>query len=562
MARSQATAAASGRYGQREALAGPIIDFSSWLSMTPKRNEEDSDDAGQRNDGERVYALCDGATRSFLPGVWAEILARHVCQDWPVAPLGDLRAWLAPARTKWEQERRDRVGDSTAPPSASNWWMKTPGRPSGATLFAVSFGASGEYTAIMRGDTCCFHVRGDELLTAMPCAQSSEFTSHPECLMSIAETAEPELQFKGGSARLGDVFFLATDALAKWILERCEAQDPPWRRLLKLDTNERLRAFADDLRESNQIEEDDVSLLVVRVGRADEAARAPSNQVSGPGGLGVPEPQNRPDEAERRKGGADARDRQERSPEHNAAALQSISDAQREASRAAGGPIQGSPKVDQHRPPNRSASTSGVRQPAALSGTQKRAPTKQDVSFADNAGMAAAAAEPPGGFRRERALQGRLLWSVVVPAFVTLTVLVFWSLVSGLWHGEDHGESRPKPTEPAPAPAAPTSTALITVPPPPAAVPEIGQAVPPPSKTSPEPETKIPKVQGSKIGGTPARSVNQAARLPERFPAPAPSPTVAAPLPPALLSPPTPAARPTQAPLPSPLPRQIPPTGT
>lgn len=237
----------------------------SRLLRTAKRGESTSDDAGCTSDEEGRYALCDGASRSSLAGTWAEILARQVCNAGLPPTSAELRAWLAPARAEWEARR-------SATAAKNPTWYNRIVRPGAATLFALEIeGARGDgdrtFTAVMRGDTCGFHVRDGHLVgEAMPCRKSSEISSNPACLMSMVEgSSEADLRVERGTARAGDVFFIATDALAKWILVEAEEGRSPWRRLLELDAPERFQAFADEERESRRMDEDDVSLLVVEI---------------------------------------------------------------------------------------------------------------------------------------------------------------------------------------------------------------------------------------------------------------------------------------------------------
>ena len=74
---------------------------------------------------------------------------------------------------------------------------------------------------------------------------------------------------------MGDVLLVATDALGAWMLGRHEAGTPVWGILANLDT----RAFKhliSALRASNELVNDDVTLLVVRL------AAEPAGPQGGP----------------------------------------------------------------------------------------------------------------------------------------------------------------------------------------------------------------------------------------------------------------------------------------
>jgi hypothetical protein len=264
----------------------PRAALRSRLFRAAKRGESTSDDAGCASDERGLYALCDGASRSALAGDWAEILARQVCHAGLPPQPSELRAWLAPARAEWEARRSAALAKKPA------WWNQVV-RPGGATLFALEIDAARgdgdrRFTAVMRGDTCGFHVREGRLLgDPMPYRASNEFSANPECLMSMAEgSGEPDLRVEHGALRAGDVFFIATDALAKWILVEIEEGRAPSGRLLELDDPERFQAFADEERESMRMDEDDVSLLVVEL-MATDSGGAERGEASGEGASGT-----------------------------------------------------------------------------------------------------------------------------------------------------------------------------------------------------------------------------------------------------------------------------------
>ena len=66
----------------------------------------------------------------------------------------------------------------------------------------------------------------------------------------------------------GDIFYLATDALAQWLLSELESGRPPWSVLRDLCADDDATLYSrliDELRESQGLHNDDTTLLQVEV---------------------------------------------------------------------------------------------------------------------------------------------------------------------------------------------------------------------------------------------------------------------------------------------------------
>src|SRR5690606_35553105 len=110
----------------------------------------------------------------------------------------------------------------------------------GLDLTATSFegnvdSQTGKWFALAVGDTCMFHIRRDQLLTAFPLANPEDFDNTPLLISSnLARNVEvwasvEELQ---GEWQAGDLFILATDAMAVWLLSELQQRRCPWLELL------------------------------------------------------------------------------------------------------------------------------------------------------------------------------------------------------------------------------------------------------------------------------------------------------------------------------------------
>jgi hypothetical protein len=68
-----------------------------------------------------------------------------------------------------------------------------------------------------------------------------------------------------GDCQPGDTFFLATDALAQWVLAQHEAGVKPWATLCELKADEDFASFIAQLRQQRSIRNDDTTLLSVHL---------------------------------------------------------------------------------------------------------------------------------------------------------------------------------------------------------------------------------------------------------------------------------------------------------
>jgi hypothetical protein len=116
------------------------------------------------------------------------------------------------------------------------------------------------------GDCCLFQVRAGALRRAFPVRRSRDFGNRPALLGSRprpggARTKRYRLR---GDWSGRDVLLLATDALAEWFLRDAEGGGRPWQELLGLETPEQFAGWVEAMRETKQLHNDDVTLLVIR----------------------------------------------------------------------------------------------------------------------------------------------------------------------------------------------------------------------------------------------------------------------------------------------------------
>jgi len=218
-------------------------------------------------------AVADGATESMLSGRWAQTLVQSYTAD-PDSPLGTcidraLDAWpqLLQAYTA------EREGDGR--PIA---WYEQPGLDRGAhaTLLVAEFhlapdGHSGVWVAEAIGDSCLFHISGDQLQSAFPLSGAEQFDSSPALVhtgLRDKDLLDKHRRRTSGAFAAGDEFFLCTDALAAWFLAQDELHARPWVEWSHFSSGKRRGVFDEWIateRFSGRLHNDDVTLLRVRI---------------------------------------------------------------------------------------------------------------------------------------------------------------------------------------------------------------------------------------------------------------------------------------------------------
>ncbi|HZU13808.1 MAG TPA: protein phosphatase 2C domain-containing protein [Chloroflexota bacterium] len=155
-------------------------------------------------------AVADGATEASFSGLWARLLVeafRHGRLDAALTALPALQeqwqAAVAGIPLPWYAEEKARLGAFSA-------------------LLGVTV-TGGRWDAVAVGDSCLFHIREGGLLAAFPIERAEDLAAAPHLVSSLPRhnAALPaHLRTACGELRDGDVLYLATDAMAGWLLRR------------------------------------------------------------------------------------------------------------------------------------------------------------------------------------------------------------------------------------------------------------------------------------------------------------------------------------------------------
>jgi serine/threonine protein phosphatase PrpC len=241
----------------------------------PLENDEDNQDAYCWNEKGNIVAIADGASSSYESKEWANLLVQHFCDD--ESSIDKINAnqqeWLKEPQGKWEDFSR---AIQSSPSTTWNQKISDTRDHACATFVGIKIEPpdgknQGTCHAATVGDSCLFHIciTGNEAkLKAIPLDNSKAFNTLPPVVRSL--TTKPSSPIKVHAIlkyQKNDFFLLATDALAKWILQSYENGDKKWLKLLDVNEKEEFYLFIEKIRSvrsSPKIDIDDTTLCVIR----------------------------------------------------------------------------------------------------------------------------------------------------------------------------------------------------------------------------------------------------------------------------------------------------------
>ena len=211
------------------------------------------------------FAVADGATEGFGSARWAHCLVSgFIGPEGPTLVPAGIRRWFECAQQRWHR-------DSDASHANDLQRLKQQRVGSLATVLGCELsdldGHRPRWDAVALGDTVLFQVRHDRLVQQFPALGSADFGVNPDGVSTkperLAESVE-RLDWASGELHHGDHLYLATDALAQWLVTY---DDPAlWRTLAGLTHPAEFRRLVTEQRHARTMTNDDVTLLRVRLG--------------------------------------------------------------------------------------------------------------------------------------------------------------------------------------------------------------------------------------------------------------------------------------------------------
>ncbi len=240
---------------------------NSFITHKEAESPDDCQDACDQNDEKGCYAIADGATRSFFPKEWATLLVEHFCKNTDLSSAkADWRGWIGPIQQKWYEQIKEKVKERSLFYLTNSFNSQ---ESAVSTFIGIEFNKdNGAWEAMIVGDSCLFH-ESDFKFKSYLIENSAGFTNRPEAFASFAKDNHFEPSFESGRANPGDTFILATDALAKWVLEHKEAGEleAALTSLRELKTDEQFYQFVHKARhdKASRLVNDDVALMLISV---------------------------------------------------------------------------------------------------------------------------------------------------------------------------------------------------------------------------------------------------------------------------------------------------------
>lgn len=222
---------------------------------------EDRLAASARRHGPLRVAVADGATSAYRAGEWGELLV----EAWV---RGDLRSALSNRRLSSRLALlAEQWWASQAPSSQAPWYIHEKAERGGfAALLGLELervGPRWKWRAVAVGDCNLFLVRDSAVADSFPVRRSDSFSSVPP-LIGSTRAIEPHVRVRrSGTMSAGDSFFLASDALAAWLLRANEHGSSPWGPAREaVRSKAAFAAWIEDLRRVD-LNDDDTTLIVV-----------------------------------------------------------------------------------------------------------------------------------------------------------------------------------------------------------------------------------------------------------------------------------------------------------
>lgn len=248
---------------------------------THKENESitDCQDYFQANEAKSCFAIADGASQSFYPSIWAELLVGNFCQN-PEINQEKWNEWLLPIQKKWISEVEERVRKArkeNRPIWVTNQNRLSFSEPATSTFIGLQFIENQVLVSIV-GDSCLFILKETELkenyliVKTYLLENSSDFNDRPEYFASYANHNKflPSffnipLDRKKSPECL--YFIVATDALSEYIFKCVEHEKIIFKTLLSISSQGKFENFVAQARNSGNIKmkNDDVALMILAV---------------------------------------------------------------------------------------------------------------------------------------------------------------------------------------------------------------------------------------------------------------------------------------------------------
>lgn len=246
--------------------ATPSIFSVPKLGNTSDENEDGCCVRRLKTDRSQLLTISDGATESSFSKEWARVLVnspglsrlfKRIEGNPPALSPSIVEEWLRPLQRSFTEK----VVTEDLP-----WYAREKAnRGAFATLLGLRVSPKGTWTAISCGDSCLFCIAEGNLVSSFPLSDAAKFGNRPNLISSKENDTLPEFGVsKGKVDGSNNIFILATDAIAAWLLEDGYFRERHGQLLACRNEDE----FADLVaieRHSHRLKNDDSTVLIYRV---------------------------------------------------------------------------------------------------------------------------------------------------------------------------------------------------------------------------------------------------------------------------------------------------------
>jgi hypothetical protein len=204
------------------------------------------------------FAISDGVSRSFFPGIWANLLVESYVNI-------DQNSIFEDTIKKCCKDWFDVVEAKVSMPNVKFYTRNAFRRrtPALATFVGLTISVdTKEWFVTVLGDSFLFYIEDNS--KEMKCFSSKgevvEFDNYPDYFSSLGGHKGTPIN-KKGELKNG-IFILATDAIAKWIYYNRESAISE---ILKLECYEDFKNLIYDLRTENMLENDDTTIVILEI---------------------------------------------------------------------------------------------------------------------------------------------------------------------------------------------------------------------------------------------------------------------------------------------------------
>ena len=234
----------------------------------PKIGEQEADnqDAYCCSDDRSMVAIADGASTSLFAKEWANLLVEDFChrQQEPFENLHrNWQQWLKPLQQQWISYSNQIKQDPNIP-----WYVKGSQEKNSASATFIGLklhppNQTGKkiWEAIAIGDSCLFQFKKlSGKIIFFPINKSSDFRTVTECFNSLPQYNVSQPKYLQDNYDPGDIFLLATDALAEWLLQAIQTTKREDQSLISIAEKQEFEDFIQNLRDKKLIKNDDTTL--------------------------------------------------------------------------------------------------------------------------------------------------------------------------------------------------------------------------------------------------------------------------------------------------------------